>query len=118
VISFQNAAAPSDDTASSGRPLPRRTHKTISLVPVVKNNYLKNNTPALSLVRRVRSAAVLHLLRCFIRHEGHASSSRHSGANVRFSVNELMERYIFHRNWQWHHDKTVWPASVGEGTEQ
>ena len=28
----------------------------------------------------------------------------------RFSVNELMERYICHRNWQWHHDKTVWPA--------
>ena len=29
----------------------------------------------------------------------------------RFSVNELMERYICHRyrNWQWHHDKTVWP---------
>ena len=28
----------------------------------------------------------------------------------RFSVNELMERYICHRNWQWRQDKTVWPA--------
>jgi hypothetical protein len=28
----------------------------------------------------------------------------------RFSVNELMELYICHRNWQWRHDKTVWPA--------
>ena len=25
-------------------------------------------------------------------------------------LNDLVERYIMHRNWQWHHDKTVWPA--------
>ena len=28
----------------------------------------------------------------------------------RFMLNDLVERYIMHRNWQWHHDKTVWPA--------
>ena len=25
----------------------------------------------------------------------------------RFMLNDLVERYIMHRNWQWHHDKTA-----------